>query len=66
MSSELLDTEAAAPLVGLSPKTLEKKRVVGGGPRYAKIGRAVRYRRSDLEAYVAARVIGSTSEPVAA
>lgn len=62
---ELLDTKAAAALVHLSPVTLERFRLTGEGPRFAKLGKAVRYRRSDLEEWVAARVIGSTSEKAA-
>ena len=58
----LLEEEAAAPLIGWSVSTLQKKRVAGDGPPYVKLGRSVRYRPEDLEAYVAARVVGSTSE----
>jgi predicted DNA-binding transcriptional regulator AlpA len=58
----LLKEEDAAPFAGLSVSTLQKKRVSGDGPLYVKIGRSVRYREEDLEAYVAARVVASTSE----
>ena len=61
-----LNTVEAARMIGLAVTTLEKMRVAGTGPRYVKMGRAVRYRATDLEAYLAARVISSTSEPVAA
>lgn len=57
-----LDTRAAGLHVGLSKSTLEKLRVFGGGPRYLKLGKAVRYRIEDLDAWVNARVISSTSE----
>lgn len=62
----LLKEEDAAPFAGLSVSTLQKKRVSGDGPPFVKIGRSVRYRPEDLEAYVAARVVGSTSEAIAA
>lgn len=62
----LLEEEAAAPLIGWSVSTLQKKRVAGDGPPYVKLGRSVRYRPEDLEDYVAARVVTSTSELVRA
>jgi predicted DNA-binding transcriptional regulator AlpA len=60
--SEIFDTDGAATYMGLAKNTLEKMRTFGTGPRYAKLGRAVRYRRSDLEAYVSERLVCSTSE----
>ena len=62
----LLKEEDAAPFTGHSVSTLQKKRVTGDGPLFVKIGRSVRYREEDLEAYVSARVVGSTSEQQAA
>ena len=35
----------------LSPRTLEKQRVIGGGPRFRKFGRRVMYAVADLDAY---------------
>ena len=62
----LLEEEAAAPLIGWSVSTLQKKRVAGDGPPYVKLGRSVRYRPEDLEAYVVERTISSTSQLVRA
>lgn len=62
----LLDEEAAAPLVGMTVSTLQKKRVTGDGPPYVKMGRSVRYRPEDLEQYVAERIRSSTSQRAAA
>ncbi len=56
----------AAPLVGLSATTLRNKRVRGDGPPFVKIGRNVRYREEDLHAWVAARLVTSTSQAVPA
>ena len=42
----------AAPLLSMSVHTLRKMRCQGVGPAYLKLGKAVRYRLSDLEAYV--------------
>lgn len=58
----LLEEEAAAPLMGWSVSTLQKKRVAGDGPPFVKMGRSVRYRPEDLESFVAARVVQSTSQ----
>lgn len=50
-----LGTKEAAAYLGLSPKTLEKLRVTGEGPPYAKAGRRVIYDRRDLDRWVAER-----------
>lgn len=57
-----VDTEGASRHVGLAVSTLEKLRVTGGGPKYVKLGRAVRYRVCDLEVYLAERLIENTSQ----
>ena len=59
---DLFDTPAAAAHLQLSRQYLEKLRLTGGGPAYAKLGRVVRYRRADLDNWLAAQVITSTSE----
>ena len=61
-----LDTRAAATYLGMSKSTLEKLRVFGGGPRYAKLRHLVRYRREDLDEWRDARVVSSTSERLTA
>ena len=52
----LLPTRQAAAELGLSPRTLERWRVLGTGPVFRRLGRAVRYALVDLEAFAAARV----------
>ena len=64
--TRLLDTEGAAKHLSLSPSYLEKLRVRGGGPRFASLGRAIRYRVCDLDTWAADRLVSSTSERVAA
>lgn len=57
------NTAQAGAYTGLAEKTLEGLRTRGGGPRFVKYGRkAVRYLKPDLDAYMAARTIASTSE----
>ncbi|MCG8503674.1 MAG: helix-turn-helix domain-containing protein [Sphingomonadales bacterium] len=47
-----LDTVEAAEYLRLSPGSLRTFRSRGEGPPYHKAGRAVRYRRDELDAYV--------------
>lgn len=61
-ADDILDTRGAAAYVKLSTVTLERKRILGGGPPFAKLFKSIRYRRSDLDRWVASRVIASTSE----
>jgi excisionase family DNA binding protein len=61
----LLSQREAATLLHLSERTLERFRVSGTGPKFVRMGRSIRYRLTDLEAYIAARVVSSTSEMAA-
>jgi predicted DNA-binding transcriptional regulator AlpA len=62
MDDELYDTAEAARSLGLCEVTLRKWRNLGGGPRFVKMGRAVRYRRSDLDAFIGANTFANTLE----
>ena len=66
MDQVILTTRQAAEVTGLAVPTLNKLRVYGGGPRFCKLGRSVRYRRTDLDEWLDARVVSSTSEASAA
>ena len=57
-----LDNRQAADYLKLSPRTLEKQRVTGGGPRFRKFGRQVVYAIADLEAWANARICNNTSD----
>ena len=46
-----LTNDEAAEYLRLSPRTLEKQRVIGGGPKFRKFGRRVMYAVSDLNAW---------------
>jgi predicted DNA-binding transcriptional regulator AlpA len=52
----------AAEFLGISVRTMQSWRVKGGGPRYCKIGRAVRYQRSELVSFQKAHTVSSTTE----
>lgn len=62
MLSSALTTPQAAKYLGLSPTTLEKYRGSGCGPRYIQLGRAIRYRLKDLDAWLDQNVRTSTSD----
>ena len=42
----------AASYLGLAVSTLNKWRSYGGGPRFMRLGRAIRYRQSVLDTYL--------------
>lgn len=58
-----LCAKEAARFLSLSPKTLEKHRVYGTGPRYFKLGGRVAYRFEDLMAWAQPGAKASTSDP---
>jgi predicted DNA-binding transcriptional regulator AlpA len=58
----LLDTAAAAERLGVSPSFLAKARMQGVGPRYRKLGRAVRYAHADLDHWLQGCGRTSTAE----
>lgn len=62
MADRWVNTEEAAQHIGLAVSTLEKARLYGNSPPYSKAGRSVRYRLSDLDSWMNARVVESTSE----
>ncbi len=54
---QLLNTEETARLLGLKPRTLVLWRHEGRSELpFVRIGRAVRYRPADVEAFIAAKV----------
>jgi predicted DNA-binding transcriptional regulator AlpA len=61
---QLLDQKTAAKWLGLSVRTLERHRVTGKGPRYARLGRLIRYCERDLTEWVDKNSHGSISEPI--
>ena len=62
VSETPLDTRAAARYLGMSKSNLEKLRVFGGGPKYLKLRHLVRYRVQELDEWMNARLVSSTSE----
>jgi len=51
-ASALFDQQAVAAVRGCSEATMERDRWAGGGVPFLKIGRLVRYRKSDVLAWL--------------
>jgi len=60
----LLTQREASVALRLSTRTLERLRLNGLGPKYIKTTRKVLYAQSELESWLNARVVRSTSEAV--
>jgi len=60
--TELLNTIEAAKFLGCTKRKLESDRIKGGGIRYIKIGRCVRYDIQDIEIYIEKNKVSSTSQ----
>lgn len=54
--------QQAADYLGMTAATMNKWRCTGEGPRFMKVGRLIKYRRSDLDEFLQARLCRSTSE----
>lgn len=52
-----LHEKEAAEQCGVAVNTLRRWRWEGKGPRYLKLGRAVRYKESDLETWLDAQAV---------
>jgi excisionase family DNA binding protein len=56
-----LTPKEAADYLKTSTSTLAKRRLYNDSPCFTRIGRAIRYRKSDLDAFMANNVVTSTS-----
>jgi len=63
--ADYLTPREAADYLKSSTSTLAKRRLNGDGPSFTRIGRAIRYRKVDLDAWMAARLTSSTSAEIA-
>jgi hypothetical protein len=57
----LFDEKPAADYLNSSPRTLQRWRQTGTGPRYCKLGKNVKYRRSWLDEFIEQQSRTSTS-----
>ena len=58
----ILTTPELAQEFNVAEITLRKWRLGGTGPRFIRVGANIRYRRSDIDAWLASRTVSSTSE----
>ncbi|MEZ5814426.1 MAG: helix-turn-helix domain-containing protein [Alphaproteobacteria bacterium] len=59
---QLITEKEAATLLNCSTHKLQRDRRIGNGLPYYKVGRSVKYRLSDIEAYLEKQRFTSTSE----
>jgi len=57
-----MDERQAARILGLSVATLQAWRYQKRGPRYVKLGNAVRYREADLRAWIESQLVEPLAE----
>ena len=63
---DLLSTRDAAALAGFTDSHFEKLRIKGGGPKFKKFGRIVRYERSAVKEWINNfRTMRTTRQPAA-
>ncbi len=61
----LVNEREAASILCYSVRALQNWRHRGGGPDFVKVSaRSVRYRRADLEKWIAARTVSNTSQHI--
>jgi len=56
-----IDEKQLCAELGISPVTATKWRATAAGPPFIKVGRLVRYRRADVEAWLRSRTVGQRS-----
>ena len=61
-SPRWVNEKVVSEMVGLSLQTLRNRRFMGEGPVYSKLGRAVRYKISDIIKFAEARKVVPQSE----
>lgn len=65
-SGALFDQKIVAAKLDVSTAQLEKLRWAGGGVPFVKLGRSVKYRKTDVLEFIEARVYRSTSSTITA
>ena len=59
----LLTQREAALTLSLSPRSMERMRCKGGGPKFVRLSRGrIAYREEDLAEWINRRLVSSTSE----
>jgi predicted DNA-binding transcriptional regulator AlpA len=60
-SSDLVDEVGLAGRLKVARSTLQNWRYTGRGPRWIKLGRLIRYRVADVDAFLAANTRGKVA-----
>tara|TARA_B100001179_G_C18598094_1_gene408338 strand:+ start:1996 stop:2187 length:192 start_codon:yes stop_codon:yes gene_type:complete len=60
----LIHETEAAKYLGMSISWMQRSRWDGSGPPFVKLNHAVRYRKSDLDSWIEARLQRSTSDRI--
>ena len=63
--ADLLNEHDVARITGLSVASVRRWRLLRQGPKYLKIGAAVRYKPEDVAAWIASRPSGGEHQPEA-
>jgi excisionase family DNA binding protein len=58
--TQLLTVKEVAVLTRFTPRTLSRWRVAGKGPKFVRLGSAIRYKKADVETWIA-QLQGATS-----
>jgi predicted DNA-binding transcriptional regulator AlpA len=58
----LLSSKDVAKILKCSKNTVDKWRLYGGGPKFVRVGKSVRYSPREIEAYIARSTAASTSD----
>ena len=69
MRDEIFDERRAGVYLGgenkpISPRTFQRWRQHGTGPRFVRVGSLIRYRRADLDQWLSTRIARSTADRV--
>jgi len=59
--NNLLDERDLSQVLGRAVSSIQKDRLRGGGVPFIRVGRQIRYRRSDLDQWLAARPVHSST-----
>lgn len=62
---KMLNEKEVASWLGVTPGFLSKGRVMGTGPAFHRIGRRIGYAQDDVQAWLDARRVNSTSQVTA-
>lgn len=60
VAPEIMTAQRCATYTGFSAKSLDQWRNSGDGPKFVKVSNRVRYRKTDIDAWIAAKTKANT------